>query len=53
MLDVPTSVLDGETTITPVLNDVDYWKIERTVDKLGINPTWTTDQLNYYLMEGE
>lgn len=53
MLNVPTPVVDAEITIASVLNDIDYWKIGRTVDMLGINPSWTADQLNHYLMEGE
>jgi opine dehydrogenase len=52
MLKVPTPVIDAEITIASILNNTDYWKIGRTVEKLGINPEWNVDELNRYLAEG-
>jgi opine dehydrogenase len=53
MLKVPTPVSDAIITIASVLNEEDYWGIGRTVEKLGINPSWTVEQLNKFLYEGE
>jgi opine dehydrogenase len=53
MLNVPTPVVDAEITLASVLNNTDYWKEGRTVEKLGLNPSWKVNQLNKYLAEGE
>jgi opine dehydrogenase len=52
MLGVPTPVSDAVTTISEVLLDRDFSKSGRTVEQLGINPEWSTDQLKKYLEEG-
>jgi opine dehydrogenase len=53
MLGVPTPVCDALITIASVLNDEDYRKTGRTVQKLGIKPYWTVEQLNRFLETGE
>jgi opine dehydrogenase len=52
MLNVPTPVTDAVITIASTLNDEDYWKLGRTLDQMGLNPSWTVEQLNKFLMEG-
>ncbi|MEM3449005.1 MAG: NAD/NADP octopine/nopaline dehydrogenase family protein [Nitrososphaerota archaeon] len=52
MLGVPTPVSDALVTLASTLNAENYWTTGRTVEKLGINPKWTREQLNVYLMEG-
>ena len=53
MLGTPTPVCDALIAIASILNDEDYRKTGRTVQKLGINPSWTVEQLNRYLKNGE
>ena len=52
MLGIPTPVSDAVTIISEVLLDRDFSKSGRTVEQLGINPSWSTDQLKKYLEEG-
>jgi opine dehydrogenase len=52
MLGVPTPVSDAVTTIAEVLLDRDFWEIGRTVETMGLNPSWTVEQLKKYLKEG-
>ena len=53
MLSVPTPASDAIITLASVLNGEDYWALGRTVDKMGINPTWSKVRLKEYLEEGE
>ncbi|MCR4429220.1 MAG: NAD/NADP octopine/nopaline dehydrogenase family protein [Caldiserica bacterium] len=52
MLKVPTPVSDALITLASTLNGEDYWAQGRTVEKLGIDPSWTLEQLQEYLKEG-
>ena len=52
MLGVPTPVSDAVTTISEVLLDRDFRSKGRTVEQLGIDPSWTAGQLKKYLEEG-
>jgi hypothetical protein len=36
-----------------ILLDEDYWKTGRVVETLGIDPSWTLEQLNRFMEEGE
>jgi len=53
MLGVPTPVSDAVTTVSEVLLDRDFKESGRTVEALGIDPSWTAEQLKKYLAEGE
>ena len=53
MLGVPTPVTDAIITLSEVLLDKDYWKSGRTVKELGIDPSWSVDQVKKYLKEGK
>lgn len=53
MLNVPTPVVDAEITIAEALLDRDFRSIGRTVEKMGIDPSWDLKTLNKYLQEGE
>jgi opine dehydrogenase len=53
MLDVPTPVSDAIITVVSILLDEDYWKTGRVVETLGIDPSWTLEQLNRFMEEGE
>lgn len=53
MLGIPTPVSDAVTTIAEVLLDRDFWKIGRTVERMGFDPNWSASQLSRYLHEGE
>jgi opine dehydrogenase len=53
MLGVPTPVSDAITTIAEVLLDRDFWKIGRTVERMGFDPYWSAEQLSRYLYKGE
>jgi opine dehydrogenase len=53
MLDVPTPASDAIITLSSILNREDYWKLGRTVDKMGIDPGWSKERLKTYLEEGE
>jgi opine dehydrogenase len=51
-LGVPTPVTDSVVTIAAVLNAEDYWKTGRTLDKVGIKPSWSLEQLKKFMKEG-
>lgn len=53
MLGVPTPVCDSIITISEALLDRDFWSIGRTINELGISPTWTIEDLKKYLEEGK
>ncbi|MCJ7424579.1 NAD/NADP octopine/nopaline dehydrogenase family protein, partial [Candidatus Bathyarchaeota archaeon] len=53
MLKVPTPVTNTVITIASTLNNEDYWKLGRTVDKLGFSPSWNAKQVNKFLIEGK
>jgi opine dehydrogenase len=52
MLGVPTPVSDAVITIAEGLLDRDFWAIGRTVETMGISPSWSVDQLKLYLRNG-
>lgn len=52
MLGVPTPVSDALIVMTSTLNGEDYWKLGRTVEKLGLDPKWNLQQLQSYLQDG-
>jgi len=52
MLEVPTPVSDATITIAEGLLDRDFWSIGRTVEAMGIDPSWSVEQLKSYLHEG-
>ena len=52
MLGVPTPVSDAVTTLAEVLLDRDFTESGRTVEQLGIDSSWSADQLTNYLAEG-
>lgn len=52
MLGVPTPVSDALIVMTSTLNGEDYWKMGRTVEKLGLDPKWNLQQLQAYLQDG-
>jgi opine dehydrogenase len=52
MLGVPTPVSEAVITIAEGLLDRDFWSIGRTVEAMGIDPSWSVDQLKSYLREG-
>lgn len=49
----PTPVTDAVITIAEVLLDRDFRSVGRTVETMGINPSWSLDQVKKYLLEGE
>ena len=53
MIGVDTPVCDALVTIASVLLKEDFWKIGRTVEKLGINPKWSKEELERFLTEGK
>lgn len=52
MIKVPTPVVNSLITIASALNQVDYWKEGRTVEKLGISGM-NIEELNRYLTQGK
>jgi opine dehydrogenase len=52
MLGVPTPVSEAIITLASILNHEDYWKMGRTVERLGIDPAWSKERLLHYLEEG-
>lgn len=53
MLKVPTPASEAIITLASILNGEDYWANGRTMEKMGIDPTWSTQRLKEYLEEGE
>jgi opine dehydrogenase len=53
MFKVPTPVSDAIITLGSILAEEDFWKTGRTVEKLGIDPSWSLKQLDKYLETGE
>jgi len=52
MLGVDTPVTDAIITLAEALLKQDFRSIGRTVEKLGINPKWSVDELNKFLETG-
>jgi opine dehydrogenase len=52
MLGVPTPVIKSLITLASVMNQVDYWKEGRTVEKLGISGL-NVDELREFVTEGK
>jgi opine dehydrogenase len=53
MFNVPTPTCDAVINIGSILVEEDFWKTGRTVEKLGIDPSWSLKQLDKYLETGE
>ena len=52
MLGVPTPVTDAIITMSEVLLSKDFRGMGRTVESMGINPSWSRRKLSKYLREG-
>ncbi len=52
MLGVPTPASEAIITLASILNREDYWKMGRTVERMGIDPKWSKEHLLHYLEEG-
>jgi len=52
MLGVPTPVSDAIITMAEVLADRDFRSIGRTVQAMGIDPSWPVETLKRYLRDG-
>ena len=52
LIGVPTPVCDGINTMLSVVEQVNFWAIGRTVDKLGLAGL-TVAQINHYVHMGE
>ena len=52
MLGVPTPVSDAIIKISEVLLERDFWSMGRTVEAMGIDPSWSEEQLKKYLADG-
>jgi opine dehydrogenase len=53
MLGVPTPTTDAIVTLAEGLLDRDFRSGGRTVEAMGIDPTWSAEQLQRYLNEGK
>jgi len=53
MLGIPTPVSDAIITLSEVLLNRDFRKMGRTVEAMGIDPSWSTKKLVSYLQEGK
>ncbi len=51
-LGVPTPVTDAVITLAEALLDKDFRSTGRTVEYLGIDPSWSVEQIKRYLHEG-
>ncbi len=52
MLGVPTPVTDAIISISEVLLQTDFRAMGRTVEAMGIDPSWSVETLKDYLREG-
>jgi hypothetical protein len=52
MLGVPTPVSDAIITMSDVLLNRDFRSIGRTVESMGLDSSWSLEQLKKYLKEG-
>jgi hypothetical protein len=52
MLGVPTPVTDAIITMAEVLLSKDFRAMGRTVEAMGIDPSWSVEELKAYLGEG-
>jgi opine dehydrogenase len=52
MLNVPTPVSDAIITMAEVLLETDFRAMGRTVEAMGIDPTWSVGKMKRYLAEG-
>jgi opine dehydrogenase len=50
-LDIPTPTFDAIIQMGNLMNETDYWKDGRTLDKLGLG-NMTIDKMKNYLYEG-
>ncbi len=52
MLKVPTPVSDAIITMAEVLLETDFRAMGRTVEAMGIDPSWPVEKMKRYLAEG-
>jgi opine dehydrogenase len=52
MLGVPTPVSDAIITMSEVLLETDFRAMGRTVEAMGIDPSWPVEKMKRYLAEG-